>query len=118
MKQFNRADRISQQMLRDISIFVNEELSDHTPALITFTQVRISKDLRYATVYYSVLDRKPGDFTATAFLDRNKKRIRKHVGGGLNMRHIPEIAFKFDPSVEEGLKIEQLLNEIKADSKD
>ena len=49
------------------------------------------------------------------FLNQEVGRIRKHVGGPLRIRHIPEFKFQFDPSVEEGMRIEQLLNEIKND---
>ena len=47
-----------------------------------------------------------------------RKRLRSLVGRNLHIRHIPEIEFKFDPSVEHGARIEQLLEEIKKERSD
>ena len=49
------------------------------------------------------------------YLESHSGRIRSQVGRQMHIRHIPELAFVFDPSVEEGIRIEQLLNEIKSD---
>lgn len=117
MKQYKRSTRIGEQLLRDISQLFQAELDDKAPGMITFTHVKVSDDLRYAVVYYSCL----GDLTirekVDSFLSRMKKKVRYSVGKHLHMRHIPEFSFKFDPSIEEGIKIEKLLNEIKNDTK-
>jgi ribosome-binding factor A len=77
--------------------------------------VRLTGDLRNATVYFSHLgdaEERPG---VIEYFQRENWHIRQLVGRQLQIRHIPELAFKFDPSIEEGLKIERLLNEIKSD---
>jgi ribosome-binding factor A len=48
-----------------------------------------------------------------SFFLRERKRIRGDVGRLMRIRNIPELTFVFDPSVEHGIHIEQLLNEIK-----
>lgn len=117
MKQYKRSTRISEQLLRDLSEYYNNELNDNSPALVTFTYVRVSDDLRYATVYYSCLGDENKRISVNQYLEQKKKIIRKEVGKNLNTRFIPEFSFKFDPSIEEGIKIEKLLNDIKYDSK-
>ena len=112
MKQYKRSSRVGEQMLRDISKLVGTEYSDSAPGMITFTHVKVTDDLRYATVYYSCLGQATEQEAVAGFLEREKKRIRHLVGRNLRMRHIPEFRFKFDPSVEEGIRIERLLNEI------
>jgi ribosome-binding factor A len=111
--QYNRSNRVGEQMLRDISSFFARELSDKIPGMITFTHVKLSADLQNATVYYSYLGQESEEGFAQTFLDREKKRIRHEVGRDMQLRRIPELTFKFDPSIEEGIRIEQLLNEIK-----
>jgi ribosome-binding factor A len=91
------------------------EFAAGAPAMITFTHVRLTDDLRYATVYYSCLGKEKEQELVAGFLEREKKKIRQLVGRNLRLRHIPELTFKFDPSIEEGIRIEQLLNEIKTD---
>lgn len=115
MRQFKRADRLGEQLRRDISEVVDNEYRTTAPGLITFTHVRLTGDLRYATIYYSVLGDEHKRTQVLEFLERTKKHIRSAVGTHLHMRRIPEFAFKFDPSIEEGIKIERLLNEINRD---
>lgn len=113
MRQFKRSQRLGQQILRDISQLLERELSDLTKGMLTFTRVRLSDDLRYAKVYYSFLGDPEDRRTVEEHLSRHNGRIRSQIGKSLRVRNIPELTFKFDPSVEEGIRIEQLLNEIK-----
>ena len=116
MKQYKRSTRIGEQILRDVSSLLERELAEKLSGLVTFTHVRVSSDLRYATIYYSVLGSGEQEERAAGYLERERKRIRHQIGQGLHLRNIPEITFKFDPSVKEGIRIERLLNEIKADT--
>ncbi|UCD64223.1 MAG: 30S ribosome-binding factor RbfA [Candidatus Zixiibacteriota bacterium] len=113
MKQYKRSSRISEQVLRDISQLMETELVDEAPGMITFTHVRISDDLRYAKVYYSCLGQDEEQRKAADFLEKEKKRIRHLIGRNLRLKHVPEFTFKFDRSVQDGIRIEQLLDEIK-----
>lgn len=115
MKQYDRSTRLGEQILRDVSELLDVELKEQLPGLVTFTYVKLTRDLRYATVYYSYLGKLEDRTRIEVYLDRERRRIRAMIGRGLRLRHIPEFSFKFDPSVEEGMRIEQLLNEIKGD---
>jgi len=117
MKQFKRSTRIGEQILRDISILMQDELTDQIPVMVTFTHVRVSDDLQHATAYYSVgkaTDRE----TVAGFFAHERKRLQHLIGRNLRLRRVPELTFKFDPSIEEGIRIEQLLDEIKDNSKE
>jgi ribosome-binding factor A len=118
MKQYKRSDRLAEQILRDISELMAEDLADNVRGMVTFTHVRLSEDLRYATVFFSYLGDQAGRASVEEYLLRENKRIRMLVGRNMRVRSIPEFRFKFDPSIEEGIRIEQLLNEIKNERKD
>lgn len=118
MKQFRRSDRLSGQILRDISELAQNELAQSMPAMVTFTRVTLSNDLRYAKVYYSVLGSEDQRESIARYLERENRNIRRQIGKGLRMRHIPELTFVFDPSIEESIRIEKLLNDLKRDSHD
>lgn len=118
MRQFKRADRVGVEILRTISRIMETELAEQIPGMVTFTHVRTSSDIRYATVYYSFLGGEKDRSLVADFLEREKKHIRHLLGLNLHIRHVPELNFKFDPSIEEGVKIERLLNEIKSDRKE
>lgn len=118
MKQYKRSTRVGEQILKDVSQLLEVELAENLGGMITFTHCRLSSDMRYATIYYSVLGTDEDEQMAAGYLLRERKRIRHDISKGLQLRHIPELSFKFDPSVKEGLKIERLLNEIKSDTKE
>ncbi|HVP06709.1 MAG TPA: 30S ribosome-binding factor RbfA [Candidatus Acidoferrum sp.] len=113
MKQYKRSDRLAEQILRDVSTLLSNELREVIPGLVTFTYVKLSDDLRYAKVHLSYLGNDDGRQKVLDYLEREAGRIRSVVGQNLRMRHIPEFLFRYDASVERGIRVEQLLNEIK-----
>ncbi|MCH8026883.1 MAG: 30S ribosome-binding factor RbfA [candidate division Zixibacteria bacterium] len=115
MRQFKRSTRLGEQILRDLPVALSVILSERFKGMITFTKVRLTDDLRYATVYYSFLGKSEEKEKLEVYFQRECRRFRKLVGSPLRIKHIPEFSFKFDTSVEEGLRIEQLLNEVKDD---
>lgn len=118
MKQFKRSTRIGEQILRDISILMQNELSDQIPSMVTFTHVRVSDDLQHATAYYSVLGKATDREAVAVYFAHERKHLQHLIGRNLRLRRVPELTFKFDPSIEEGIRIEQLLDEIKDNSKE
>ncbi|MCH7690548.1 MAG: 30S ribosome-binding factor RbfA [candidate division Zixibacteria bacterium] len=115
MRQFKRSTRLGEQILRDLPVAIGDIVSDRFKGMITFTKVRLTDDLRYATVYYSFLGKSEEKEKLEVYFQRECRRFRKLVGSPLRIKHIPEFSFKFDTSVEAGLRIEQLLNEVKDD---
>jgi ribosome-binding factor A len=114
MKQFKRSDRLSEQILRDVSLLLEQEIGELGVGLVSFTRVKLSDDLKYATVYYSSLGDEHKRERVARYLEAERRRIRRDIGHGLSMRHIPEFSFKFDPSIENSVRIERLLNDIKS----
>jgi len=90
------------------------ELADRAVRMVTFTHVRVSDDLHYATAYYSVLGDDTDRQAIVDYFAQERKRIQHLLGRNLHLRRIPELTLKYDPSVEEGIRIERLLNEIKS----
>ena len=84
----------------------DEVLAGHS---ITIPEVRISPDMKLATVYVMPLganDMKP----VIAALDRNKKYIRTQVAHTLNLRYAPDLRFQEDKTFEEATRIDRLLD--------
>lgn len=76
---------------------------------ITIPEVRISPDMKLATVYVMPLggsDMKP----VIAALERNKKYIRAQVAQALNLRYAPDLRFREDETFEEATRIDRLLD--------
>ncbi|MCP4705169.1 MAG: 30S ribosome-binding factor RbfA [candidate division Zixibacteria bacterium] len=112
MRQFKRSKRVGSQMLRDVRNLLELECATNLTAMITFTDVEVTDDLRYATIYYSVLGDDKQKTEASRYFNKNRGRIQFKLGRLLNIKAVPEITFEFDPSIEQGMRIEQLLNKI------
>lgn len=113
MKNYKRTDRLREQILRDISTLLEQPLRELGGGMMTFTKVSVTGDLRYATVYYTFLGTDEQRRKAEAYVQREKGWLRSQLGRGLNTHTVPELTFKFDPSVEESIRIEQLFDQIK-----
>lgn len=112
--QGRRIDRIEEQLRIELSEIIEREIQDPRIGLTTVTAVKVSPDLRHAHVYVTVL----GDATqrkkaleglrsAASFVRRSLSKRLHH------MRRIPEVSFDYDEVVEKGIRIEELLNQIK-----
>jgi len=89
----------------------------HDPGIgfITITRVKVSADLQMARVFYTSLgDEKARRDTARA-LDRATPYLRRQVGGRLQLRRVPELEFRFDESIANQDRIEQILRELEAE---
>jgi ribosome-binding factor A len=109
----SRMDKVNQQMKREISQIIRQDLSDPRFMFVTITHVNVSKDLRNARVFYSVLGDEKNVEAAKLGLESAKGKIRRLVASKMNMRNTPEFIFSFDDSVEKGAKIEKTLQEIR-----
>jgi ribosome-binding factor A len=118
MRQFKRADRLRSQILRDVQNLLDEECALQLKEMVTFTDVEVSADLKYATVFYSALGGEEAKRRTAAYLSKIRNRVRSDLGKLLRIKNTPEIRFRFDPSIERGMRIEQLLNEISKENEE
>ncbi len=77
--------------------------------VITVADVRMSTDLKVATVYVMPLGGKDMKAVLTA-LDRHKKFLRAEIAGRINLKFAPEVRFQADRSFDFGVKIDALLD--------
>lgn len=95
-------------------------------AMISITAVEVTSDGSYATVYLSVLGADPGAETAREqqaetleALNSAKGFIRREIGHRVKLRHVPELIFKMDRSMEYGRHISKIIDDLDIDhSKD
>src|SRR5438270_11217639 len=111
-----RVDRIEEQLRIEVSEIIERQIQDPRVGLATITGVKISPDLRHARIFVSALG---GDEEHKKMLQGLKSAagyIRRALGKRLHhLKRIPELTFDYDEMVEQSLRIEQLLHEIKPD---
>ena len=117
MKSYNRSDRISQQIKRELSEIIqrNEIKDDRIGGLVSITDVKVSGDLRNVKVYFSVYGEEAQKAGTLAALENASGFLRGELCRRLGIRFAPELTFKLDDSLERGDRITQLLEKIKRD---
>src|SRR5437879_1377361 len=88
------------------------ELKDPRIGLVTVTGVQASPDLRHATVYVSVLGSEKKRAASLRGLEAAHGVLQARLGRELRMKRTPQLAFEYDPSVERGVRMTQLIDEL------
>ena len=107
-KAFPRAKRIAQQIQQSLSELIRRELRDPRLCMVTLTEVRVSKDLSYAKVFFSVLGAQPQQ--AQEILEAAAPILRGPLGRALGIRHSPELRFVHDELIESGARLSELIH--------
>lgn len=113
MPQGHRPDRVGEQIRDELGALLSRG-AVHDPGIgfITLTRVAVSSDLQVAHVYYTTLgDDKARTATAKA-LQRAVPFFRRHIGSAIRLRRVPEISFRFDESIANQDRIEQILRDL------
>jgi ribosome-binding factor A len=112
--QGRRIDRIEEQLRIELSEIIEREIQDPRIGLTTVTAVKVSPDLRHARVFVTVLGEAEQRKKAREGLRSAASYIRRALSKRLHhMRRIPELSFDYDEAVEKGMRIEELLDQIK-----
>src|SRR5262245_2438110 len=114
--QGRRVDRIEEQLRIELSEILERELQDPRAHFVTVTGVKVSPDLRQARVFITVLGGAEERKKALQGLRAGASCVRRSLSKRLHhLKRIPELAFDYDESVERGLRIQELLEQIKTE---
>ena len=112
----NRPDRLGEAIRVELSQLLAKDVHDPGIGFITLTKVTVSPDLQLARVYYTLL----GDEKAQRETDKALRRalpfLRRQIAQRVRLRRVPELEFFFDKSVAQQDRIEQILQELKAEA--
>lgn len=107
-----RTNRISVEFKKEISNIIRNELKDPRLAkLISVTWAKVTRDLRYAKVYISVMGNDEQKNSTMAALKSASGFIRREIGQRINLRYTPEIHFELDNSIEHGVYMSKLIKD-------
>jgi len=109
----DRINRISEEVKREISNIIQGELKDpRLPEFVSVTSVNVTRDLRYAKVYISILGNDEEKKAALQGLKNAAGFIRREIGQRIKLRYTPELQFELDNSIEHGIYISKLINDV------
>ncbi len=111
--------RVTDVIRRHVAALVERELNDPRvrEAGVTITGVEVSADLRYATVFYSLIGDEAKKQQAAQGLASAAGWVSRELAHRLRTRHTPHITFEFDPSLEHGDRISRLLDELQSQTR-
>jgi len=109
-RDFPRSRRIAEQVMRELSDILRLELKDPRVRMITILDVEVSADQSHARVYFSSLGDQSSIAEATAGLQHAAGFLRSQLAHRMKLRIVPQLQFKYDESVERGMRISQLID--------
>ena len=106
---YQRIDRISEQVRREVDRIIREDLSDpRIQGTYSVTRADVTRDLRYAKIYVSILEEENRKPMIAGF-------VRHQLGEQMIIRYAPEILFELDNNIEYGIHIASVLKQVQAE---
>jgi len=109
-RDFKRTDRVSAELRREIGLLVHAAVRDHALPSVSVSDVEVTKDLDWATVWVTAL-MPERSAEAVKALKELAPEFRRLLSRSMRLRRVPELKFKYDESVDNGERIERLLRD-------
>ncbi len=107
-----RMRRVDEAMREVLSDAIAKELKDPRIGFVTVTGVKTSPDLRHARVYVSVLGDESERAATIEGLRSAHGFLQRRLATQLTLKHTPSLTFEYDESVDRGMRISRLLDEV------
>lgn len=109
-KDFPRSRRIAEQVQRELSEIIRLELKDPRVGMITLTDVEVTPDTAYAKVYFTLMGDAARVEEASKALVHAAGFLRSELAQRMKLRIVPRLLFKYDASVEHGMRLSELID--------
>jgi ribosome-binding factor A len=103
--------KVNEAVREALAVIISRDMKDPRLELVTVTSVEVTGDLRHATVYVTAHGDEERYDDALAGLQSGRGRIRALLGERVDMRFTPELDFRIDESVDQGMRIAEILHE-------
>jgi ribosome-binding factor A len=110
----DRMRRVNESVRQVLSESITQ-LKDPRIGFVTITGVETSPDLRHARVYLSVFGAERKRAQTLAGLEAARSLLQAQLGRELRMKRTPQLSFEYDPSVERGVRMTKLIDELAPD---
>ena len=116
MQGVDRTRRVAELIRRALADIIRDQLPDHGLGLLSITATEVTRDLSRATVFISLLGEEEDQERATKILNEESSALRHELSRTLNLRHTPEIKFRYDLSIERGARLSRLIDDLSISS--
>ncbi len=112
-RDFSRISRIGEVIQRELSITVQQEMRDPRLGMLTILDVEVTKDLKVAKVFFSVLDEsKENVEMITKTLNDAAGFLRSQIAKKVQLRATPKLFFIYDDTLLKGNRIHKLIDDV------
>ncbi|SKA76497.1 ribosome-binding factor A [Clostridium sp. USBA 49] len=109
-----RRGKINEEIKRELSNIIHNDLKDpRLTAMISITNVEVTRDLRYGKVFVSVFGSEDDKNNSIVALKNSAGFLRRELGHRINLRYTPELIIELDNTIEKGMHIDSLIKKIK-----
>jgi ribosome-binding factor A len=108
----DRLRKLEIDLKREISFIINSKIKDPRIGFITLTDVRLSSDFHYLDVFISIMGSSQTVEDSLAALKKCDGFIKKNLKERLKLRTMPAIKFIYDKSIDQGMKISEILEDL------
>ena len=116
MQGVDRTRRVAELIRRALADIIRDRLPDRGLGVLSITATEITRDLKRATVFFSIIGEKEDQGRATEILNEESSALRHELSKTLNLRHTPEIEFRYDFSIERGARLSRLIDDLSISS--
>ena len=109
-KSFHRTDRVAAQLRRELGTLVHQAVREHGLPSVSVSDVEVTRDLAHAKVFVTALQEERSKEAVKA-LKELAPQMRYQLGRAMKLRHVPELHFHYDDSVDRGERINNLLRD-------
>jgi ribosome-binding factor A len=111
----HRLDRV-RNLLRQVTSEILRQVKDPRVGFVTVTDVEVSADLRHARIFVSVMGDAAARAEALKGLQSARGFVRHELMAQVTLRHIPELSFHIDDSLDRGMRVNELLAQAHRDT--
>jgi ribosome-binding factor A len=97
-RNFQRTDRVSDAMQRELALLIQREMADPRVQWVTISAVKLTRDMAYAKVYFTLMDEAEKESVA-AVLNSASGFLRGLLAKKISLRHTPQLEFLFDETL-------------------
>jgi len=95
----SRKEKVSKAIQAAAAEFLARSMTESTPGFVTVSHVKMSEDLKIASIYFSIIGDEAKVKASLAILENHKSRFRFHIGQEVSMKYVPEMRFFIDDTM-------------------
>lgn len=112
MYEVDRSRRVAELIKRELATLISQDLNDKRINQVTLTAVTVTKDLRQAKVYFSMINEDDDVHKTEKLLNNSAGYLRHQLGKLVELRIMPSIDFVYDSSIKRGAEMSRLIDSL------